>query len=445
MDSEDGNSGVRSLCNSFYGAMMIQTRGLASLFFGCVLLSALSSRGGEDYITIPSPAISGAAATKPVNPPAASPHLLRLEKVAQAGFSPDEKRLLTVGEEDKQVHLWNTENGEEASRFGDQVTHAIFSANAPRVMTWGEDGLTRIFDVKTGKALRRLEGAGKILAAGAASPDGSRALTCASDETAIKIWDTASGNILGTLEGHTSPVTALAFSLDGKQAVSLSGHVDAAANPTGPTTPFFRPKGEKAPAAPPTPTPTTDRTLRLWDLDTRKPIQKIDLPSAAQSPYFSADGKLVLLVIHNAAKIYELSNGKEIPAPRTAAEKFPAGMFTGDRKTGVSKALGAAAIINAADGQKIHQLEGPIEGIPLCNAFSEDGARVILGCGKVGFFSQNPNEPAKVYVYDVASGKRLAMFEGHGSQVTQVGFSADATRAFSRDAQKTVFLWAVPH
>lgn len=427
---------------TLYGVtIMNQTRSLAVLFCACILSLALAASALEEgTITQRLPV----APDKNANPPTASPHLLRLEKVAISGFSPDGKLLLTVGEEDKQVHLWNTENGEEANRFGDAVTHAIFSGDGTRVMTWGEDGVTRIFDVRTGKALRRLEGAGNVLAAGAISPDGSRALTCAADENLIKIWDTASGKVAGTLEGHTSPVTALAFSPDGKQAVSLSGQAGAPANSNTPT-PFLRVKGEKPPAAPPTSAHGTDRTLRLWDLETRKQIQKIELSSPAQSPYFSADGKLLLVVINNAAKIYELSSGKEITAPRTADERFPAGMSTSDRKTGLSKALGSAAIINAADSQKIRQLDGPIDGMPLCNAFSQDGTRVIIGTGKVGFFSSSPNEPGKVYVYDVASGKRLATFEGHGSQLTQVAFSADATRAFSRDSQKTLFLWAVPH
>jgi WD40 repeat protein len=408
------------------------TIALAKILLICLISSA--TRGEESDIRI---AVSGASGAKPADTPAASPHLLRLEKVAINAFSPDGKLFLTVGEEDKQVHLWNTESGEEANRFGDAVTHAIFSGKGSRVMTWGEDGVTRIFDVRTGKALRRLEGAGNILAAAALSPDGLRALTCASDETVIKIWDTASGKVTGTLDGHGPAVTALAFSPDGRQAVSLSGPaVFGAGTPRS----AVRAKGEKVTAA-----AASDTSLRLWDLETRKQLQKIDLPSPAQSPYFSADGNLLLVVINNAAKIYELASGKEITAPRTPEERFPAGMFTGDRKTGLSKALGSAAIINAADSQKIRQLDGPIDGMPLCNAFSEDGARLIIGTGKVGFFSSNPNEPGKVYVYDVASSKRLATFEGHGSQLTQVGFSVDSNRAFSRDLQKTVFLWAVPH
>jgi WD40 repeat protein len=422
---------------------MNRTQSILALFLlGCLVWDGMA-RGGARDIRIGVSGVPAPAANKPANAPAASPHVLRLEKVEIAAFLPDGKLLLTVGEQDNQVHLWNVQTGEEVNRFGDAVTHAIFSTSGTRVMTWGDDEITRIFDTRTGKALRRLDGAGTTLSAGAISPDGTQALTCATDEKVIKLWDTASGKTVGTLEAE--PATALAFSPDGKQAVSLSGSAAVVEIPPQSQTPFLGAKGEHAAVAPTTPAKASAASLRLWDLQTRKVIQKIDLPAPAQWPYFSANGKLVLVVVNNAAKIYDLSTGKTIPAPRTPEEHFPAGSFTGDRKIGLSKGIGSAAIINAANNEKIRPLEGPIDGMPICNAFSEDGMRVILGTGKVGFFSRSPDEPGKVYVFEVATGKRLAAFEGHARQVTQVSLSADATHAFSRDTQKTLFLWALPH
>jgi hypothetical protein len=367
-----------------------------------------------------------AAATKPV----ASPHLLALTKVAVANFSPDGELLMTVSEEDHQVHFWKSENGEEVNRFGVDVTYALFSASGNRVMTWGDDRVVRIFDAHTGKALRRLNGSADTLAAGAISPDGSRALTCATGETVINLWDAATGQLLGALEAHTSPITALVFSPDGAQAISLSGESARIGLRSGFTT-----RPATAPA---------DVSLCLWNLQTRKLVNKIDLPTPAQSPGFSRDGKLLLLLLGSGPKIYDLATAQEIPAPRSPQKNFPAGQFTADRKTGLSKAIGSAAITNAVTGENLRPLEGPIEGLPLCNTFSENGDRLILGTGKVSLFSRNPNAPGNVYVYEVATGKRLASFDGHAREVTQVRLSADATRALSLDSDKTLFLWALP-
>jgi WD40 repeat protein len=370
-------------------------------------------------------------APAPTTAPAASPHLLNLAKVNLAFFSPDGQMLVTVSDDDHQVHFWSAQNGEEANRFGVAVAGAIMSASGNRVMTWGDDQVARIFDARTGKALRRLQEMNEPLRAAALSADGMRALTCAAGQSTITLWDAQSGRALGTLEGHAAPVIALAFSPDGTHAASLSGEPVrfgvGIASTTRPAT---------APA---------DISLRVWDLKARKSVNKFDLPSPGRSLSFSSDGKLVLVTMNSASKIFDLAAGTEISAaPRSPQENFPAGELTADRKTGLWKAIGSASITNAATGENLRPLERPIEGLPICHAFSEDGARVILGTGKVNFFSRNPNEPGSVYVYDVATGKRLAKFTGHAREVTQVAISADGARAMSRDSDKALFLWAMP-
>jgi WD40 repeat protein len=140
----------------------------------------------------------------------------------------------------------------------------------------------------------------------------------------------------------------------------------------------------------------------------------------------------------------DLESGQRVPATRGPDETFPPGQLTADRKTGLWKAIGNAAITNALSGEQTRKLDGPIEGLPICNAFSADGGRVILGTGKAELFKRNPEAPGGVYVYEVATGKQLAAMTGHPREVQRVAFSADATRALSLDASKTLFLWAIP-
>jgi WD40 repeat protein len=352
-------------------------------------------------------------ATRPAVPfgvAAVSPHVLKLEKVGQASFSPDGRVLMTVSEADHQVHFWDAQTGEEVNRFGVAVRYAVFSGSGNRVLTWDEEKLVRIFDARTGKALKRIAGAGDALAAAAISDDGARVLTCATGATTLKLWDATTGQLVGDVQGADGPVTILAFSPDAGRALSTA-----------------------APAAGAEGKPS----ISFWDLDGRRLLRKVELPWPALSASFSASGKLALVETSNGAKVYEVETGQEQSAQPAGGE------FSAGQTMGVSKALGIANLTEAVTGKVVRPLQGPLDGLPMCQAFSADGARVILGTGKAGFFSRNPDLPGSVYVHDVKSGKQIVHFTGHARQVTQVGLSRDGKKAFSRDGDKVVFLWAV--
>lgn len=342
--------------------------------------------------------------------------LVKVPKALVAAFSPDGSVLMTVSSTDRQVHFWNTATGEEVNRFGDAVTSAIFSGNGQRVMTWGPDQVVRVFDARTGKALKRLGEGGENIRAGAIAPDGTRAVTAAEGKNVIQVWDTSTGQSAGKLEGHTAAVTALAVSPDGKQVLSVAGD-------------------GKNPA---------ERSMRLWELSTLKPVQTITLPVDGQWPYFSNNGKLALLQVGQEVKIFDLVSGQGIDGPRNAEEHFPVGMFLGDRKTTLRRAIGSAAVIDATTNKDVQALEGPIDGLVLCHVFSGDGKRVLLGTGKAALFSRNPDLPGSVYLFDVATGKRLVKLDGHPKQVTQVGLSVDGKAGWSKDHDNTLLAWKLP-
>ena len=46
-----------------------------------------------------------------------------------------------------------------------------------------------------------------------------------------------------------------------------------------------------------------------------------------------------------------------------------------------------------------------------------------------------------VRLWDLAGGRQLHCFEGHGTRVLGVAFSPDGKRALSSDAAYTIFLW----
>ena len=79
----------------------------------------------------------------------------------------------------------------------------------------------RLWDGRSGAALKTLEGHSNSVIAVAFSPDGKTLASASHDET-IRLWDGRSGAALKTLEGHSSILMDVAFSPDGKRLASAS-------------------------------------------------------------------------------------------------------------------------------------------------------------------------------------------------------------------------------
>jgi WD40 repeat protein len=242
------------------------------------------------------------------------------------------------------------------------------------------------------------------------------------------VWDTGTGEQVGQLAGHEALVNVVAFSPGGKHVASGSG-VPA----PGRLTPF-----DHASSA-----PGTDNSLRIWDVGRQAKVHQINFPAPVSALSFSTGGKLVIAASGNTVQMIEVASGGPVTAP-PSGERFVAGLSTADRKVSLRHAIGSSVLIESQSGQEVRKLDGPIDGLPLHHAFSQDGSRVVLGTGKAELFKRNPEAPGSVYVFEVSSGKRLAHLSGHRREVTLVAITADGRYAFSRDGEKRLLLWELP-
>jgi WD40 repeat protein/tRNA A-37 threonylcarbamoyl transferase component Bud32 len=166
-------------------------------------------------------------------------------------IAPDGWRALSGGL-DGVLRLWDIDLGSMISKF-EGHTEAVFSvAFSPdghdaystsggkyvdRQWRDGNDSAVRVWDVASGRELRKLDGHKGIVWCVAVSPDGRRVLTCGRDQNVI-LWDAASGAEIRRFSGHTASVGCVAFLPDGSRAVSSA----------------------------------LDRTIRLWDLESGREI-----------------------------------------------------------------------------------------------------------------------------------------------------------------------------
>jgi WD40 repeat protein len=158
--------------------------------------------------------------------------------------------------------------------------------------------------------------------------------------------------------GHYSGVNSVAFSPDGKTVVSGS----------------------------------TDKTIRLWSVETGETIQKLKGHSRlVNSVAFSPDGKTV--VSGSADKTIRLWS--------------------------------------VETGETIHQLQGHSDYV-LSVAFSPDGKTVVSGS-----FDYN------IRLWSVETGETIQELKGHSFRVYSVAFSPDGKTVVSSSMDETIRLWSV--
>jgi dipeptidyl aminopeptidase/acylaminoacyl peptidase len=163
--------------------------------------------------------------------------------IAWCIFSPDGSRILSSGTaRDKTMRLWDVSTAEELYRFdltdNSNRARAVFSPDGRWFLTGAfllkkrdgkpvsENGvfqgteLIRMWDVETGKELRRFhepKGASDCLAV---SGDGRRALS-GGWAGCVQLWDTETGKALARFTTDYQPVIAVAFSSKDTKAVAV--------------------------------------------------------------------------------------------------------------------------------------------------------------------------------------------------------------------------------
>jgi hypothetical protein len=165
-------------------------------------------------------------------------------------FSPDGRRALS-GCEDRMVRLWDTESGEVIREFRGHTEWVFSVAFSPDgrlaystsggshggVLRDGVDSAIRVWDVETGRQVRRLESHRGVVWSVAISPDGRRVLSGGRDKAVI-LWDAETGSEIRRFREHTGDLTCVAFLPDGRRAISAGD----------------------------------DRTIRVWDVETGQEI-----------------------------------------------------------------------------------------------------------------------------------------------------------------------------
>lgn len=146
------------------------------------------------------------------------------DKVTSVAFSPAGNTVVS-GSADKTVILWDIESGKEIRRFTghtDSVNSVAFSPKGDSVLSGSADNSLILWNVKTGEQIHRFARHTESVNSIALSPDGITAASGSSDGT-ILLWNIDTGKMIRRLNGEPGDViNSVAFNPKRQQLVSGS-------------------------------------------------------------------------------------------------------------------------------------------------------------------------------------------------------------------------------
>ncbi|WP_147069267.1 nSTAND1 domain-containing NTPase [Microcystis aeruginosa] len=328
------------------------------------------------------------------------------DSVFKVSFSPDGKTIISGGR-DGITKFWDVETGKEISTSRGHNSINRNNNSFHRVIL-SSDGTIKLLNIKTGKEITTFLGHKKQVESISFSPDG-KVLASGSDDKTIKLWDVDTGEEILTLHGHDGIVWSVSFSPDGKLLASGSD----------------------------------DKTIRLWDIEMREKIRTRHLhDKGVTSITFSPDGKILIslssdLDSSNTIKLWDVKTGEKIHTlqghDNPVNNQVSKVSFSPDSKILASGGFKTIKLWDVKTGEKIHTLQGHDNWITSVS-FSPNGQ--ILA-------SSSQGQDNNLKLWNVEKGKEIRTLRGHDDSVSSISFSSDGKFLASGSEDRTIRLWDV--
>jgi WD40 repeat protein len=328
-------------------------------------------------------------------------------EVRSVAFAPDRKTLASGGQ-DNAVRLWDIATGKELRRFtavtGLGAEHAWVSSIAYSpdgkflaAGTLNGPGEVVVWELATGKESRPRHMNRPGVVCLAYSQD-NKVLAAGTQDGLVHLWDADTLKPIRQLKGHQNLIEALAFTADSKTLASAS----------------------------------RDKTIRLWDVATGRELRQCqghtDMVLAVAFP---RDGNtLASGSWDNTIRIWDTSTGKELHVLKGHAMAVSTLAFLPDDKTLASGSWdGSIRLWDTAAGKALRQMSGYTRPIPSI-AVSKDGKTLASG-----------SWDRLIRFWDVDKGEECQPTQGNKSGLWSAAISPNGKRVVTGGEEGVVRIW----
>jgi WD40 repeat protein len=292
------------------------------------------------------------------------------------------------------------------------------------VLSGGDDGLVKLWQVETGECVASLAGHDEGVTAVDFDISERNAISASADGT-LKLWELASGACLHTFRGHRSRVDSFVASPDGNLILSRGN----------------------------------DQTVRFWELATGQSLGTIECHRLVQNLSsiwyvgYLADGRFVFGgsqygVMDNDYHRYGLW---DLASGDCLLDFYIDYSMGGDEVVGLEFSADGKLAISASEDQRgsrgnqneMLNLWELASGEHLGRAGADYAGVAPVRITPDGRFAVSGSGYGRLKVWDTAEGDCLKTLEGHTGSIGSVDLSSDGKLLVSASADETLRLWVL--